>query len=43
MQNIQEIAGVRIALHHAARKRGLNPEEMDPWYFPTVEEYQTVS
>lgn len=43
IQIIQEIAGVRIALHHAARKRGLDPEEMDPWYFPTVEEYQTVS
>lgn len=25
------------------KKRGLNPEEADPWYFPTVEEYQTVS
>lgn len=41
-QSIQEIAGVRTALHHVARKRRLNPKEMDPWYFPTVEEYQTV-
>ena len=43
MQYIQENAGVRMALHYALRKRGSNPEEMDPWYFPTVEEYQTVS
>lgn len=42
-QIIQEIAGVRIALHHVVRKRGLNPKEMDPWYFPNIEEYQMVS
>ncbi|KAG9315537.1 S-adenosyl-L-methionine-dependent methyltransferase [Chiua virens] len=34
--------GVRMALYHAAKKRGLNPEKMDPWYFPTVEEYKTL-
>ena len=42
-QSAQEITGVRIALYHAARKRGLDPEGMDPWYFPSIEEYQTVS
>ncbi|KAF9235187.1 S-adenosyl-L-methionine-dependent methyltransferase [Melanogaster broomeanus] len=34
--------GVRAGLHHAVRKRGFNPEDMDPWYFPTIEEYQTL-
>ena len=42
-KSIHESVGVRTALHHAARKRGLNPETMDPWYFPTIEEYRTVS
>jgi SAM-dependent methyltransferase len=30
---------VRSALHAALRSRGLNPEEWDPWYFPTVPAY----
>ncbi|KAF9220491.1 S-adenosyl-L-methionine-dependent methyltransferase [Gyrodon lividus] len=34
--------GVRICLYHAVRKRGFDPEAMDPWYFPTIEEYQTL-
>ncbi|KIJ14927.1 hypothetical protein PAXINDRAFT_99731 [Paxillus involutus ATCC 200175] len=34
--------GVRSCLHHAVRKRGFDPEDMDPWYFPTIEEYQTL-
>jgi hypothetical protein len=40
---LTEITGVRSCLHHAVRKRGFDPEDMDPWYFPTIEEYQTVS
>ncbi|KIJ60283.1 hypothetical protein HYDPIDRAFT_161155 [Hydnomerulius pinastri MD-312] len=34
--------GVRIGLYHAVRKRGFNPGDMDPWYFPSIEEYQTL-
>lgn len=29
-------------LHRVARDRGLDPESMDPWYFPTIEGYQKV-
>ncbi|KAF8552760.1 S-adenosyl-L-methionine-dependent methyltransferase [Imleria badia] len=42
MGGFMNCIGVRTALHYTARKRGLNPEEMDPWYFPTVEEYQML-
>ncbi|KAH7885132.1 S-adenosyl-L-methionine-dependent methyltransferase [Phlebopus sp. FC_14] len=34
--------GVRAALHHAIKRRGFNPEDMDPWYFPSVEEYRNL-
>ncbi len=30
---------VRGALHEALRRRGLDPDQVDPWYFPTTEEY----
>ncbi|KAH0832231.1 S-adenosyl-L-methionine-dependent methyltransferase [Lanmaoa asiatica] len=42
MGGFMNCIGVRIALHYAARKYGFNPGEMDPWYFPNVEEYQTT-
>ncbi|KAG6372810.1 S-adenosyl-L-methionine-dependent methyltransferase [Boletus reticuloceps] len=42
MGGFMNCVGVRSALHYAVRKRGLNPEEMDPWYFPSVQEYQTL-
>jgi hypothetical protein len=35
-------AGVRIGLHRAVKRRGYEPDKMDPWYFPTIEEYQGV-
>jgi hypothetical protein len=35
--------GVRSALHHALRKRGYNPVQLDPWYFPSDAEYRKVS
>ncbi|KAF9534520.1 S-adenosyl-L-methionine-dependent methyltransferase [Crepidotus variabilis] len=34
--------GVRSAIHRALRARGYNPQELDPWYFPSVEEYSKL-
>ncbi|KAI6147263.1 S-adenosyl-L-methionine-dependent methyltransferase [Pisolithus tinctorius] len=34
--------GVRLSLHHALRKRGFEPEKIDPWYFPSVKEYRKL-
>ncbi|KAG6331607.1 hypothetical protein ID866_7483 [Astraeus odoratus] len=31
--------GVRNSLHHAIRRRGLDPDSLDPWYFPSVQQY----
>ncbi len=35
--------GVRGAIHGALRRRGIDPTPLDPWYFPTVEDYTEVS
>jgi len=32
---------IQTALHSAFRKRGLDPDKINPWYFPTVKEYQS--
>jgi hypothetical protein len=32
---------IRNALHEALRRRGLDAQTADPWYFPTPDEYQT--
>ncbi|WVF70976.1 hypothetical protein IAT40_005772 [Kwoniella sp. CBS 6097] len=32
--------GIRAGLHQALRKRGMNPIPLDPWYFPTVGQYE---
>ncbi|KAE8213061.1 hypothetical protein CF319_g9205 [Tilletia indica] len=34
--------GVRMALHRAVKKRGVDPIEVDPWYFPSPEAYTNV-
>lgn len=34
--------GVRGHLHVALRKRGIDPDEFDPWFFPSVEEYTAL-
>lgn len=34
------VASIRSALHDALRRRGVDPESVDPWYFPSVEEYR---
>ena len=34
------IARIRAALYAALEGRGIDPRPLDPWYFPTVEEYR---
>ncbi len=34
------IASIRSALYDAARRRELDAEALDPWYFPTLDEYR---
>ncbi|KAL0252968.1 hypothetical protein I308_102362 [Cryptococcus tetragattii IND107] len=34
--------GVRAALHHTIRAKGINPIHLDPWYFPTANQYEKV-
>lgn len=34
------VAIIRSALHEALRRRGIDPETVDPWYFPTPDDYQ---
>lgn len=34
--------GVRATLHHTIRARGINPIHLDPWYFPTANQYEKV-
>lgn len=34
------MAAVRVAMHSALWRRGIDPLEVDPWYFPTPDEYR---
>ncbi len=34
--------GVRGAIHEVLRRHGVDPIPLDPWYFPTVAQYNTV-
>lgn len=36
------VARLRAAMHHALRQRGIDPDAVDPWYFPTSDEYAAV-
>ncbi|KAF9090001.1 hypothetical protein BGX23_006305 [Mortierella sp. AD031] len=36
------VAEVRTGLHWALRKRGYNPDEYDPWFFPGVKTYRKM-
>ncbi|KAI0078236.1 S-adenosyl-L-methionine-dependent methyltransferase [Panus rudis PR-1116 ss-1] len=36
------VVGVRSALHEVLRKRGFDPVKLDPWYFPSDEEYREL-
>ncbi|KAF8895299.1 cyclopropane-fatty-acyl-phospholipid synthase, partial [Infundibulicybe gibba] len=42
MGGFMNCIGVRLALHHALKKRGLDPVALDPWYFPSMEDYLLV-
>jgi trans-aconitate methyltransferase len=33
---------IRSALHGALRRRGIDPVSIDPWYYPTLEEYSQM-
>lgn len=33
---------IRSALHYSLRKREIDPTSIDPWYYPSVEEYTKV-
>lgn len=33
---------IRAALHDALRKRGIDPWKIDPWYYPSPEEYSEL-
>lgn len=33
---------IRLALHAALRRRGVNPLLVDPWYYPSAEEYSRL-
>ncbi|KAG9051669.1 hypothetical protein FS837_000057 [Tulasnella sp. UAMH 9824] len=34
--------GIRGAIHSVLRRRGYDPERLDPWYFPSTQDYQTL-
>jgi trans-aconitate methyltransferase len=34
------VSTIEAALHTALKKRGIDPDTLNPWYFPTVEAYQ---
>ncbi|KAF9493521.1 S-adenosyl-L-methionine-dependent methyltransferase [Pleurotus eryngii] len=42
MGGLMNCVGVRSALHIALRRRNYDPVSMDPWYFPSVHDYQTL-
>ncbi|MBE9009514.1 methyltransferase domain-containing protein [Pseudanabaenaceae cyanobacterium LEGE 13415] len=35
------VSKIVTALHTALNKRGIDPDQINPWYFPTVEEYRS--
>jgi len=39
MGGFMNCIGIRSALHDALRNRGHNPVDLDPWYFPSMEDY----
>ena len=39
---IGNVATIRAALHAALRKRGMEPWSVDPWYYPSPEEYSEL-
>ncbi|EAU85934.2 cyclopropane-fatty-acyl-phospholipid synthase [Coprinopsis cinerea okayama7 len=39
MGGFMNCIGVRGAIHGALRRRGYDPKVVDPWYFPSIEDY----
>lgn len=37
------VTGIRSHLHRIMIERGIDPVPLDPWYFPSDEEYREVS
>lgn len=37
-----QLQGIRAALHQVIRSKGRNPQNVDPWYFPSPSEYEKV-
>ncbi|HET8563273.1 MAG TPA: methyltransferase domain-containing protein [Candidatus Binatia bacterium] len=36
------VSKIRSALHASLRRRGIDPTRIDPWYYPSVEEYSRL-
>ncbi|TDL23206.1 S-adenosyl-L-methionine-dependent methyltransferase [Rickenella mellea] len=34
--------GLRMAIHHVLRNHGQDPLKLDPWYFPSVQDYRNL-
>ncbi|KAM6494122.1 S-adenosyl-L-methionine-dependent methyltransferase [Amanita muscaria] len=39
MGGFMNCIGVRSALHRVLKERGYDPDALDPWYFPSMEDY----
>ncbi|KAF9485893.1 S-adenosyl-L-methionine-dependent methyltransferase [Pholiota conissans] len=39
MGGFMNVIGIRATLHDIIRSKGRDPEELDPWYFPSPEDY----
>ncbi|CAA7260979.1 unnamed protein product [Cyclocybe aegerita] len=42
MGGFMNVIGIRSALHQILKSKGRDPEQCDPWYFPSVEEYEKL-
>jgi len=42
MGGFMNCIGIRSALHDILKSKGHNPEDYDPWYFPSVENYTNL-
>jgi len=40
--HLRSRAGIRAAIHHILRARGHDPSLIDPWYFPSADEYKAL-
>ncbi|KAH8114653.1 S-adenosyl-L-methionine-dependent methyltransferase [Phellopilus nigrolimitatus] len=42
MGGFTNCVGLRMAIHTVLRRRGFDPAALDPWYFPSIEDYKQV-